>query len=160
MKSLFTAMFLLLCLTANAQTYKLYQTDNIHNQLRLNTKTGEVYQLQDDGQKFVINYAVTPNNEVEQRYTLYKTKNIWTYILLDRFTGKLWQCQYSVDGTEYMITIPINKNALANSNKPIFAVEPLVSMYQYYLINESNGDMWKFQWSTDGDDYRWIEKYN
>lgn len=81
MKKLLTILFLVFGIGANAQTYKLYQTDNIHNQLRLNTKTGEVYQLQDDGQKFVINYAVTPNNDIEQRYILYKTKNIWTYII-------------------------------------------------------------------------------
>jgi hypothetical protein len=35
----------------------------------------------------------------------------------------------------------------------------LTSMYQYYLINDNTGDMWKFQWSTKGDDYRWIEKF-
>lgn len=39
-----------------AQTYKMYQTRNYHNQLRLNTATGEVLQVQDDGQswKFVM----------------------------------------------------------------------------------------------------------
>lgn len=64
-------------LAVNAQTYKFYQTDNYHNQLRLNTKTGEVYQIQDDGQKFLINDAVTPSNTIENRYLLYKTQNIW-----------------------------------------------------------------------------------
>ena len=63
MKYFITLIFLMLGISSQAQTYKLYQTDNIHNQLRLNTKTGEVYQIQDDGQKFVINYAVTPDNE-------------------------------------------------------------------------------------------------
>ena len=40
------------------------------------------------------------------------------------------------------------------------AVFGQMPMYQYYLINESNGDMWKFQWSTKGGDYRWINKVN
>ena len=158
MKYFITVIFLMLGISSQAQTYKLYQTDNIHNQLRLNTKTGEVYQIQDDGQKFVINYAVTPDNESANRYMLYKTRNIWTFILLDRWTGKLWQCQFSVEGEEYMITIPINTTALSYSAKPIFNIEPMTSMFQFYLINEENGEMWKFQWSTKGDDYRWIEK--
>lgn len=25
--------------------------------------------------------------------------------------------------------------------------------------NDNTEDMWKFQWSTKGDDYRWIEKF-
>ena len=127
MRNLVLFLFILFGLNANAQTYKFYQTKNIHNQF-------------------------------ENRYMLYETKNIWTFILLDRCTGKLWQCQYSVKSVDEMITVVINNKILSNSDKPIFTIEPLVSMYQFYLINESNGDMWKFQWSTSGDDYRWIEK--
>lgn len=47
-------------------------------------------------------------------------------------------------------------NDVSNS---VFTIQPLVSMYQYYLINEQNGDMWMFQWSTSGDEYRWIKKF-
>ena len=39
---------------AICQTYKMYYTKNYHNQLRLNTATGEVVQIQDDGQSWVI----------------------------------------------------------------------------------------------------------
>lgn len=38
MKYFITVIFLMLGISSQAQTYKLYQTDNIHNQLRLNTK--------------------------------------------------------------------------------------------------------------------------
>jgi hypothetical protein len=32
-------------------------------------------------------------------------------------------------------------------------------MFQFYLVNEETGEMWKFQWSTKEDDgYRWIQK--
>ena len=47
------AALLFLCfmpISLFAQTYKMYQTRNYHNQLRLNTATGEVLQMQDDGQ--------------------------------------------------------------------------------------------------------------
>lgn len=34
--------------------YEMYPTRNIHNQLQLNTKTGEIKQIQDDGQQWTI----------------------------------------------------------------------------------------------------------
>jgi len=49
MQKLITIFLIFISLKINSQTYKFYQTDNVHNQLKLNTKTGEVYQVQDDG---------------------------------------------------------------------------------------------------------------
>jgi len=141
-----------------AQTYKFYQTQNIHNQLKLNTKTGEVYQIQNDGQKFLVNEAKTPSNDKLNRYILVETKNLWTFILLDQFSGKLWQCQYSVSDVKDIMTVIINPNALSNTQTNKFTIQPLTSMYQFYLINQESGEMWKFQWSTKGDEYRWINK--
>jgi len=142
-----------------SQTYKFYQTDNINNQLKLNTKTGEVYQIQNDGQAFLVHDAATPNNDKPNRYSLYKTNNIWTYILLDKFSGKLWQCQYSVKGTEYITSWVINPDELSSSETNKFTIQPMTSMYQFYLTNDETGDMWEFQWSNQTDNsYRWIKK--
>ena len=160
MKKILTLIAILLSVAAQAQTYKFYQTDNIHNQLRLNTKTGEVYQIQNDGQSFLVHPTTTSTGEMQNRYALYKTQNMWTYILLDTFTGKLWQCQYSVKGNEYRASWVINRYDLSSSRSSRFTTQPMTSMYQYYLIDEDNGEMWKFQWSTKGDDYRWIEKFS
>lgn len=140
-------------------TYKFFKTQNYHNQLRLNTKTGEVLQLQDDGGEWTVNYAITPTNNIP-RYWLYETQNMWNFILLDTFTGKLWQCQFSVKGTEYIFTVPINNIALVDGNTNRFTIEPMTSMYQYYLIDNETGSMWKFQWSTKSEEgYRWIERF-
>jgi hypothetical protein len=202
------------------QTYKFYQTENYHNQLRLNSATGEVLQVQDDGQSWVLCYDIVSEGGKSGRFSLYATQNMWTYILLDTYTGRTWQVQYSVKGEEYQFTIPINAYSyltfdeyynndcdmsnrfqlfetqnmwtfilldsfdgrlwqlqysvdsdddyrfcipintvklVDNSRRSIFYIQPLVSMFQYYLINDANGSMWKFQWSTKGDDYRWIE---
>lgn len=200
---------------SSAQPYKIYNTQNYHNQLRLNTATGEVKQIQDDGQSWVICPGIDKSQTQVGRYNLNETQNMWTFILLDSFTGKTWQVQFSAKGTDYMfytpinryslsypssndnwknrfqlfptqniwnfilldsytgrlwqvqfssqdldalMCIPTNETELASTSRPIFSISPLTSMYQYYLINESNGSMWKFQWSTKGNDYRWIEK--
>lgn len=56
--------------------------------------------------------------------------------------------------------LPELKSELVSDNENcIFSIQPFTSMYQYYLINDRTGDIWKFQWSTKGDDYRWIEKF-
>ena len=158
MKVLLLILNLFLGFTLSAQTYKFYQTDNIHNQLKLNTKTGEVIQVQSDGQTFLVHKETTPLNDKPNRYALYKTQNMWTYILLDKFSGKLWQCQYSVKGNEYIMSVAINDIALSNTETNKFTLKPMTSMFQFYLINDETGDMWKFQWSTKGGDYIWIEK--
>jgi hypothetical protein len=160
MKKLMVIFTLFLSLVSNAQTYKLYKTDNIHNQLRLNTATGEVYQIQDDGQKFLVHEVTSPSNEKPDRYALYKTQNMWTFILLDKFSGLIWQCQYSVKGVEYITSVVINPNALSYTQSNKFTIQPMTSMFQYYLINEETGEMWQFQWNTEGDEYRWIKKMN
>lgn len=158
-KIIITMIVVLTTMTAWAQTYKFYQTDNIHNQLRLNTKTGEVSQIQDDNQTFLVHPSTTQDNEISNKYELFKTKNMWTYILLDKDTGKLWQCQYSVKGNEYRSSWAINLVDLSSSKHSRFTIQPLTSMYQYYLIDEETGEMWKFQWTTDGENYRWIVKF-
>ena len=158
MKKLMVIFTLFLSLVSNAQTYKLYKTDNIHNQLRLNTATGEVYQIQDDGQKFLVHEATSPSNEKQNRYALFKTQNMWTFILLDKWSGLLWQCQYSVEGVDNIFSVVINPSALSYTQSNKFTIQPMTSMFQYYLLNEETGEMWQFQWSTKGDEYRWIEK--
>lgn len=206
----------IISITCNAQTYKLYPTRNYHNQLRLNTATGKIEQIQDDGQSWIICEGINPTATKTGRYNLTETQNMWTFIMLDTYTGKIWQVQFSVKGEDYMfaspinrypmayptnesnwrnrfqlfptqnmwnlimldsytgriwqvqystqdfdlkLCIPINDRELSNNTKSVFYIQPLTSMFQYYLINDITGDMWKFQWSTKGDDYRWIERY-
>ena len=60
----------------SAQTYKIYNTQNYHNQLRLNTATGEVKQIQDDGQSWMICPGIDNSQSVSGRYNLNETQNI------------------------------------------------------------------------------------
>ena len=88
MKKIFLLILCLMPLSLLAQTYKMYQTRNYHNQLRLNTATGEVLQVQDDGQSWKICDAMEYGGDVDNRFCLYETQNMWTFIMLDTFTGK------------------------------------------------------------------------
>lgn len=82
------SILMLIPIITNGQLYKIYPTKNIHNQLLLNTSTGEVQQVQDDGQSWTICYAKEILGDKKGRFCLYETQNIWTYIMLDTYTGK------------------------------------------------------------------------
>lgn len=120
---------------------------------------GEDYMFAAPINIFSLAYPETTSNWTN-RFQMFATQNMWTFILLDSYNGRLWQVQYSTQNLDNLFCIPINKYELVSDNeKCIFSIQPLTSMYQYYLINDRTGDMWKFQWSTKGDDYRWIEKF-
>ena len=157
-KILLTSLMIFSSSLTFSKTFEIFQTENIHNKLRLNTLTGEIYQLQSDGQKFIVQKPISkPNGE---RYSLHKTENMWTYILLDEVQGKLWQCQYSIKGDDYRFCKVINSKPLSTSKSTKFTIEPMTSMFQYYLTNQENGEMWQFQWSNKNEEgYTWIKKY-
>ena len=75
--------------------------------------TGEVQQIQDDGQSWEICSAREVSGDRVGRFCLYETQNMWTFIMLDTYTGKNWQVQFSVKGEDYMFAAPINMFSLA-----------------------------------------------
>ena len=112
MKKLIVSFALMvITLASYAQVYKMYSTRNYHNQLRLNTMTGEVQQIQDDGQSWIICSAREISGDKESRFCLYETQNMWTFIMLDTYTGKNWQVQFSVKGEDYMFAAQTFKQA-------------------------------------------------
>ena len=124
MKKFISALVLMMIAWASyAQSnsvYKMYRTQNYHNQLRLNTMTGEVYQVQDDAGMWLVCSAITPSSSTPYRYSLYPTRNIWTYILVDLFTGKIWQCQFFVNSDNGQMSVPINREVLSYSCALLF----------------------------------------
>lgn len=56
------------------------------------------------------------------------------------------------------MSVAINDVALSYTETNKFTIEPMTSMFQFYLIDNETGEMWKFQWSTKGADYIWILK--
>jgi hypothetical protein len=88
----------------NVITYRLFPTQNTFTFIKLNTRNGQMWQVQFDikeNRRFVTNLSseilVTADKEVNDRFTLYPTQNIYTFILLDQLDGRTWQVQWSID---------------------------------------------------------------
>ena len=86
----------------NLVAYRLFPTQNIWTFIKLNTRNGQMWQVQfsmKGDNRFVTNLSIDPlvtkEDEMNDRFTIYATQNIYTFILLDQITGKTWQVQWS-----------------------------------------------------------------
>lgn len=84
--------------------YKLFPTENIWNFIKLNTRTGQMWQVQFDvsgNNRFVTDLWIYPlvktEDEINNRFTLYPTQNTWNFILLDQIEGNTYQVQWSME---------------------------------------------------------------
>ena len=96
-----------------AVTYRLFPTQNIWTFIKLNTRNGQMWQIQYDakGNNRIETYLntillATKEEEVNGRFTLYPTQNIYTFILLDQLNGKVWQVQWAPEPANRLV-IPI-----------------------------------------------------
>ena len=94
-------------------TYQLFPTQNIWNFIKLDTRNGEMWQVQwstESDKRFINNLNLIPlvakEDEEEGRFTLYPTQNINTFLLIDQIDGRVWQVQWSINPDKKLI-IPI-----------------------------------------------------
>lgn len=87
----------------NIAVYKLFPTQNMWTFIKLNTRNGQMWQVQYDisgdnrGECYLnILPLVTKDKEMNNRFTLYPTQNIYNFILLDQIDGRVWQAQWSI----------------------------------------------------------------
>ena len=97
-----------------AVTYRLFPTQNIWTFIKLNTRNGQMSQVQyalKDSNRFETTLSLVPlvlkGDEKSGRFTLYPTQNIYNFILLDQLDGRIWQVQWSIEA-EKRFVIPIN----------------------------------------------------
>ena len=97
----------------DAPAYKLYSTENMWTFIKLNTRNGQMWQVQFDVEgdnrfEIYLNFVplVPVEKQVNGRFTLYSTQNIYTFILLDQLDGNVWQVQWSIEA-ENRIIVPI-----------------------------------------------------
>lgn len=83
--------------------YKLYPTVNIWTFLKLDTRTGKVWQVQwstEYNKRFesVLSEQslVWDGEEVDGRFELYPTTNNYNFIMLDQVSGYTYQVQWSL----------------------------------------------------------------
>lgn len=94
--------------------YKLYPTENMWTFIKLDTRTGKMWQVQyslEDEQRFEVvlnDYSLLLSRDKEEdgRYELYPTQNMYNFILLDKKEGWTYQVQWSLK-KENRIVLPI-----------------------------------------------------
>ena len=131
MRNIFIIIFALLCVATSCSKvdkktqneskqevndgarYELYSTQNIWTFLKLDTRTGRIWQVQyslEEGKRgeWILNsQSLTQNSEGKnRRFQLYPTSNIFNFILLDHSNGKTYQVQWS-QKEELRMIVPI-----------------------------------------------------
>lgn len=102
------------------------------------------------------NQSKTPTKqEIREnvRYKLFPTENIWTFLKLDTRNGKIWQVQYSINDN-YRGEVKLNDKALISSDieeNGRFTLYPTKNMYNFILLDQTDGKMWQVQWSIEED---------
>lgn len=136
-----------------------------------NTKTSKAseHELKIDSLMSQIDTLVMINNQLlkvididlslKNRYKLYQTENIYTLLELDTKTGRIDQVQWSLDINKEF-SVCINKDDLSygygyGSNS--FELYPTKNMYQFILIDKTDGRKWHVQWGME-DSKRWIRR--
>lgn len=103
--------------THDVARYKLFSTQNMWTFIKLDTKTGKMWQVQysldgDEGRaECDLNAMPLVTNDTIQangRFELYPTSNFYNFILLDQIEGKTWQVQWSFE-EENRAVLPISK---------------------------------------------------
>ena len=100
------------------------------------------------------------NPSLKNRYKLYGTENMYTLLELDTKTGKIKQVQWSLD-SDSEGTFTINNDDLSYGygyGSGSFELYPTKNMYQFVLIDKTDGRKWHVQWGTGGDKSRWIRR--
>lgn len=98
----------------NTDVYQLFPTLNMWTFIKLNTRNGQMWQVQysvkGDEYRFEtdlnLTSLVSKEDERNGRFYLYLTQNMYNLILLDQLDGRVWQVQWSAEAENKGI-IPI-----------------------------------------------------
>lgn len=90
--------------------YRLFATRNMYNFIKLNTRNGQMWQVQwsiDDNMRSETPLStisrVNVAEEKNGRFFLYPTTNIYNFILVDQIDGRTWQVQWSFEAKDRMV---------------------------------------------------------
>lgn len=87
--------------------YQLFKTQNMWTFLKLDTMTGQIWQVQFsiNGSDYRFETALDTSPRISEyfdepicgRFTLYETDNMYNFILLDQIDGRCWQVQWNTE---------------------------------------------------------------
>ena len=88
--------------------FRLFRTKNVFTFLKLDTRTGQVWQLRwgiDNSQRTVeqVNSKALADGKKAGRFTLYPSGNVFTFVLLDQEDGRQWLVHWSFDAGKRFI---------------------------------------------------------
>ena len=89
--------------------YRLFSTKNKWTYIKLNTRNGQMWQVQysleDNNREDSLSLITYVSKEEEKngRFFLYPTQNIYNFILLDQIDGRAWQVQWSTEEKSRMV---------------------------------------------------------
>ena len=89
--------------TDSAVVYRLFSTRNMYTFIKLNTRNGQMWQVQwstgDDTFQVPLSLTSLVSSEEEKngRFFLYPTTNIYNFILLDQIDGRAWQVHWNTE---------------------------------------------------------------
>ncbi len=138
------------------RTYRLFPTINVQYFIKLNTRTGQMWQIEFDEKE--TNQSEIPLNslslvekqkEVDNRFTLYPTENPWTFLLLDQMNGKIWQAQWDMKPKKTEI-LALNSLPLIEEQKEVdnrFTLYSTQNSWNFLLLDKINGKIWQVRWS-------------
>jgi hypothetical protein len=97
--------------TDSAVTYRLFATRNMFTFIKLNTRNGQMSQVQWSNKGSEYRYEATLSNvslvnkeeEKNGRFFLYPTTNIYNFILLDQLDGRTWQVQWAAEEKDRVV---------------------------------------------------------
>lgn len=91
---------------------------------------------------------ISTDNDVVFR--LFSTKNMYTFIKLNTRNGQMWQVQWSTQSNQF--ETPLSLKSLVSDEEEIngrFFLYPTTNLYNFILIDQTDGRVWQVQWSTE-----------
>jgi hypothetical protein len=140
------------------KTYKVIPTTYLDYMIKLNTRTGQMWQIKFDQKK--THQLETPlsmlslaesESSIDNRFTLIPTTNENHFFLLDQINGKIWQVNWDTRSKKNKIS-PLNKSSLIETKKFVesrFSLYPTKYSSKFLLIDKITGELWQVIYSMN-----------
>ena len=138
------------------KTYSILPTVHWGYLIKLNTRTGQMWQIEFNHKKTkqleipLSNLSlIEKQNEVDNRFKLLPADSS-NFLLLDQINGKIWQVTWDIRFEKNKIAA-INDSALIDEQNIIenrFSLNPTLDSSYFLLLDKINGKLWQLNWST------------